>query len=528
MSLFRYKMLAAVVASMSLLSCTVGCGSSATVSTNMTCATCSFNSSATLVSFTSTPIQAMPTRANYSGINSQLFDSGTSFRDKNMQALAQTLDLSWVRFPAGTADDPYNWQTGDTPTAWISQFSSYNGYPTMQNDASIIRGKGGIFSVITLRCCRHSLPGQRVLRILRRPMESAWSTHSRILQLSAAALVQAAVAQGATIDVWELANEPVYFSGFYPKAANYLDDVKPFAAAIKAAVPSAKVAVWVDPQSSTWTKDTAAYAQPFWDEIYTHSYPDASSYSSTTAGQIAYYNGFLLNNTNALVENTYVPLFGSNMQIEWSEFNMNTMGGQLYNAVFISEFLLRLASDPHVTRAGMHVLVGTQGQPGPAIGSTNDHAADCKTAYAGGKVIDTTTLDFGYFLRPVGYALQVINGPMNTSSGVLPTSVSNSPAVNYVSGSTQGTMAAIYAQAFSGVSGSRHMLMTNKSGSAVTVQIEENGALVITALTTRSIGGSDPAATNTATANVVTLTPGTAQGTVTVPPYGVMDVAWND
>ena len=484
------------------------------------------------VSFTTTTPLTVPTRSNYAGANMQLFDSGVSYQDATMQSLARSMNLGWTRFPAGTVDDAYDWTTGDTPDAWISQFSSYNAYSTMTADAPILRGKAS------------ATTGTYGIQLT--DFESFISTQStgtsptHVIGVintftdapaSAANLVSAAAAAGVVVDVWELGNEPVYFSGFYPNATAYLNAVGPYAAAIKTAVPTAKVAVWIDPSSDTWTKAVATYANTagqFWDQIYTHTYPNASQHESNQADQISWYNGFLTTNTNALVDNVLEPLFTTPQQIEWSEYNTDSMKSGLYNAAFLSEFAMRLSSDSNVTHAGMHMLVGASTDIQLAIGTTNDHSADCVTAYNNGTTVNTSGLSFGYFVTPAGLAMEIINGPINTSTGMWPTSVLNSNTVSYISGSTTGTMPAIYAQAY-GYSGStHHVLLTNKAATSQKVEILQDGTQITSAFTTRSIGGTDPTKTNTASAptNVTITTAHYYAGTVTVPAYGVMDVSW--
>jgi len=484
------------------------------------------------VSFTTTTPLTVPTRSNYAGINMQLFNSGVSYQDANMQSLARSMNLGWTRFPAGTEDDVYNWNTGGTPDSWIAQFSAYNAYSDMLADAPIIRGKasaGTGTNGVQLKDFTNFITTQgtgtsptHVIGVINTFTDST---------TSAANLVSAAVAAGIVVDVWELGNEPVYFSGFYPNATTYLNAVKPYEQAIKNVVPSAKVAVWVDPSSDKWTKDVATYANTtgqFWDQIYTHSYPDASQYESNQTDQISWYNGFLLYNSNNLVDTVFEPLFTNTQQFEWSEYNTGNMKSGLYNADFIAEFAMRLSADANVTHAGMHMLVGPTTQLQLAVGTTNDHSSDCVTAYNNGTTINTSSLNFGYFLEPSGLAMEIINGPINTSTGLWPTTVANSNTVSYISGSTTGTMPAIYAQAYKYSGTTHHVLLTNKAGASQQVEILQDGVQVISTFTTRSIGGTSPTKTNTSSSpNNVTLTTGTyTGGTVTVPAYGVMDVSW--
>ena len=55
-----------------------------------------------------------------------------------------------------------------------------------------------------------------------------------------------------------LAMQPFYFSDFYPSGAAYLKDVEPFAKAIKAAVPTAKVAVYIQ-RNDAWLQSMAGF-----------------------------------------------------------------------------------------------------------------------------------------------------------------------------------------------------------------------------------------------------------------------------
>ena len=499
------------------------------------------------VSFTSAALTGMPSRGHFAGTNMQLFSSGVMYTDIRMQALAATMNLGWVRFPAGTADDDYNWATGETPNSMLSQF--YNNAPgsdynTMVTDQEIVGGKQDGISLTDfatfLGTQSTGTSETHAIGVINTFTDSA---------SSAATLVSTAANDGITADVWELGNEPSYFapsngSNFYPNADDYLSDVSLYASMIKSAMPSAKVAVWV-PANATyaWTTDTANYSSPFWDELYTHSYPGASgslpsNIADTADNEIAFYNGFLLNNTNSLVDAQLAPLFGGNsMLIEFSEYNMgvNLLNPGLYNADFIAEYAMRLSSDSHVTNVGMHMLVGVTGQAQLAITTVNDDSSTLEAEYLLNKPpLNTTSYNFDYFVTVPGLALQIINGFINTSSGVLPTTVGNSATATYYDSNFNAlTMPAIYAQAYSTTQGTYHVLLTNKSSESQSVSIVQDGNQVTQTLATRSIGAPNAATSQYATQentsssqNTVALATGTASGTVTVPAYGVMEVSW--
>jgi hypothetical protein len=499
------------------------------------------------VSLTSTPLTGLPSRSSFAGANMQLFSSGVMYIDTRMQALAQTMDLGWVRFPAGTADDDYNWATGETPDSMLSQFTNNapgNDYSIMQTDQQIVGGKQDGISLTDFS----SFLGTQSTGSSKTHAIGVINTFTDSTT-SAANLVSAAVNNGISTDVWELGNEPSYFtpsngSNFYQNATDYLGKVSLFASSIKSASPSAKVAVWVPPNASyAWTTDTANFSTPFWDELYTHSYPGAtgslpSNITDNADNEIAFYNGFLLNNTNSLVDAQFAPLFGGNsMLIEFSEYNMgvNLLNPGLYNADFIAEYAMRLSSDSHVTNVGMHMLVGVTGQAQLAITTVNDDSSTLQAEYLQNKPpLNTTTYNFGYYVTVPGLALQIMDGVINTSSGVLPTSVGNSaPARYYDSNFNALTMPAIYAQAYSTSQGTYHVLLTNKSSMSQSVSIVQDGSQVTQTLATRSIGASNSTTSqyaskqNTSSSqSAVTIVKGTGAGTVTVPAYGVMDVSW--
>jgi hypothetical protein len=527
----------------------------------------------TTVNFTTAAPLSVPSRSNFSGANMELFGTGTSYLDTSMQKLANSMNLGWTRFPGGTADDYYAWEAGSnkqdgtswpagsTPYDWASQFASFGtfNYSIVQKAETIVGGKLGGISltdystfVSTQRTGPTGVLGSsptQTIGVINIFTDTGTTK-------SAGDLVTAAAAAGIPVALWELGNEPVYYPTFISTSSNvtqqamdYLAYVKPYAAAIKTANPSAKVAVWVDNKSDAWTKGIASYAQAngvFWDELYTHSYPGAPE--SDGPSQVEYYNGFLSTNTNALVDGELADLFGSNMRpIEWSEFNINPLADTIYNGVFISEFTMRLSSDSYVTYVGMHAAVSDAAGLEVAISEQYDYAnvapPGATTVIAAcawsktlnkctGTPIDTSGLNFNYFMTPSALAMQLINEPINTSEGLWPTSITGLPTVPISSGS----LLAIYAQAYQYAGKTKYVLLTNKDDVPVTVTIQENGTTLGGTLTTKAIGvtcnlSQNPQTcqgfTNTYNSTPITIVKGSStNGMVTVPAYGVMSVSW--
>jgi len=477
----------------------------------------------TVVSIDTTHPQRVPSRRNFAGGNMQIMFSGQSYADPKMQAMLAGLDLGWMRFPAGTLDDAWDWRTGQMKPEWIAKFTNEKAelYQRFVFADKILRAKGGntlddyAALVGALRTSPSGTPGSTDTHTI-----GVINTFTDT-PASAAAFVVEAEKKGLHVDVWELGNEPFYFKDFYPSAAAYLKAAEPFAKAIKAAVPSAKVAVYVQ-RNDAWLESMAGYKDRYWDQLYWHPYPGAKDVGDVNA-KMAFYNEFLADTTNRWVDQDMVKLFGPDMKMEISEYGVGAMRGSQYAAVFLAEFMLRFSSDAHVTQAGMHILVGKQGNGDNAIGVTNDHTDELIKAAKDGKTVDTTTLDYGFYYTPYGLEMQLIDPVIGTSNAVFATSVSGGASVS----TGTSSMNAIYAQAYRSAGNANHLLLTNKSGKQQSIQVMVDGKPVHATFHTRSTGAANPNAQNSpAKLDEVKIVSTTFQDTLVVPPYGVMDAVW--
>ena len=465
----------------------------------------------------------IPSRRNFAGGNMQIMFSGQTYGDAKMQAMLAGLDLGWMRFPAGTLDDAWDWRTGQMKPEWIAKFQNEKEqlYHRFVFADEILRAKGGntvddyAALLKTLRTSPTGTPGAQDTHTI-----GVINTFTDTPE-SAAAFAIAAEQKGLHIDVWELGNEPFYFHDFYPSGAAYLKDVEPFAKAIKAAVPTAKVAVYIQ-RNDAWLQSMAGFKDRYWDELYWHPYPGAKDAGDVNA-QMAFYNEFLADTTNRWVDQDIVALFGPGMMMEVSEYGVGAMRGGQYAAVFLAEFMLRLSSDPHVTQAGMHILVGKQGNGDNAIGVTDDHTQELVAAAKAGKTVDTKALDFGFYYTPYGLEMQLIDPVIGTSNAVFPTSVKGGASVSTGTSSIN----AVYAQAYRSAGNANHLLLTNKSGTPQRVQVIMDGKPVQATFRTRSTGSTNPNAENIPTKqDEVKIVSAAFQDTLVVPPYGVMDAVW--
>jgi hypothetical protein len=516
--------------------CVIACDGGGTIVTAASPAT----AQTVTVNIDTTNTITVPSRANFAGANMMIMNTGTSYKDTAMQTMVQTMHLGWARFPGGTNDDAWDQSTGTMNPSWVSEFSSYTStYNALNGEMKTDGGKQDKNSIANFASFLSSQTNGSTPTHFIGVVNVFTDTSAH-----AATLVSSAQSAGLTglDDLWELGNETSYFSTFFGSGTAYLNAVKPYATAITGVETNARFAVWVDLNNSGWMTKVTTYSNPFWQQLYTHQYPTPPDYLSdgvtkvNTASQfVAFYNEFLLDKTNTFFDSlptTYTSL-PSSYQMEVSEYNIAAndwlnLKSTAYNAVFVAEYLLRTAIDPHITHAGMHLAVSNSSAAQEAVVPTNDYISQCQTAYASGTTIDTanaTLYPFGYSMAAPGMALELVDQAINTSTAIWPTSVSGGTWVSFNNyNGTSGTMPAVYAQAVKHSTNPQHLLLTNKSGVAQTVTIEVNGMPLSTSYTTSYITATAPDTVS----GISIQTGGSATGPVTLPPYSVMNVAWSN
>jgi hypothetical protein len=562
---------------------------------------------------------------SFSGVNLELMSTGSSYLDTNLQPMAAQLYLGWTRFPAGTATDGFDYTNGVMPDSMVSQF--YANYPTsvayttMQTEQQIVYGKGKLllndYATFTNAATGTTPIGASSgsNSTLKPHTIGVVNVFTDTTTTAAKMVTDALNNTNLVVDYWELGNEPTYFTSGKPGwsggqaggATNYLNAVAKFATAMRNAATALgktiKLAVWIDNPNpddtyapvapattntynlSPWNQSVVNYAAAngtFWDALYTHSYPHASNHlgangpagaaADTATNERLWYYGWLDNQTNSMVDNQLAAAFGANWKtLEFSELNSNDSAATQMEALFISEYLIRMSSDLSVTNMGINALVGAAGGVDPVIGATNGatqnglttsdqviasenacswapisdpmDTGSCASGFTPIHTYDTSKYAFGYFMEPSGIALQLVDPVINTATGFLTTNVVNNPQITELIPGQEANPAvaanAIYAQGYingTGATGTtQSLLLTNRDSVPYTVTIHLNGYNINRAMTTVSFGGlptgdTEPSQVkNSLTSQLVTLTTATVpQGTntVTIPAFGVMSVSW--
>jgi uncharacterized protein (TIGR03437 family) len=460
---------------------------------------------------------ATPLNSNFSGFNDEVVFPAEYF-DYRLENLAAQLSPGWVRYPSGSFSDAFDWRTGLMVPSWAAQFQGTNIGSLLAEGVPWTNGKGGGSFVDAAN--RADFLGAKLIVCV-----NAFTDTPQ----SAGQMAAFAKANHIPVAVWELANEPYFYTAFFQSGADYAAKMKPYRDAIKAADPDAVVALFFmdagDASSNpAWDRSLAGYANPYWDAVTYHQYPAQSTgdFSQWMADE----NAVLASKTSTYVTGYLAPLNPPGMKFLISEFLPSSDGlgtgtsvtdGTLYGAIYAAEFVMRMSSVPSMLYVGPHALTGTRG-----VSAANTHYTDTENAYNQGTTIDTLTLNFGFYTTAQPMGVAVLNGVLRNATQVNPTVVTGGATV---AATGLGQIPALYAQAYTSAYGQQSVVIANKGAAAQLATIRLNGTPVSGTLPVQFIAGSDPTAVNTASSpNTVSVRTSTSANPVTVPAYSVVRV----
>ena len=458
-----------------------------------------------------------PLNSNFSGFNDEVVFPAEFF-DYRLNNVAAQLSPGWVRYPSGLFSQAFSWRTGLMAPSWVAQFQGTNIATLLTESVPWVNGKGG-GSFVDAATRADFLGAKLIVSV------NAYTDTPE----SAGQMAAFAKANHIPVAVWELANEPYLYKQFFPTGAGYVAQMKPYRDAIKAADPSAVVAIYfIDAGDTTpkpaWDQSIAGVTDKYWDAATYHHYPPQStgSFSQWMADE----NAVLASRTSAYVTGYLAPLNPPGMKFLISEFLPSNDGmgtdssvtdGTLYGASYAAEYFMRMSTVPSMLYVGMHALTGTRG-----VSAAQTHYIDVQNAYNQGTTINTLTLNFGYYTVAQPQGLAVLNGVLRNATQVDSTAVTGGAAV---AATGLGQIPALYAQAYTSSTGQHSVVIANKSATAHQATLRLNGTAVAGTLPVQFIAGADPAAVNTAAnPNTVSVESATSANPVTVPAYSVVRV----
>ncbi len=460
-----------------------------------------------------------PLSPGFSGFNNADLEFAVSFGDPRYQELAASLEPGWYRFSGGAVSDVYDWQSGDVPTEWVDQFTG-NILSRFRREQKLVRGRGGVPFDDYLQFA--AATGARTMICF-----NAFTDTPE----SAGKMAQYVKEHDVPVIAWELANEAFLFPRWFSGGADYVNKMRPYAEAIRSVLPDAIISLAVSMVQSpnvAWDEALANYPERYWDAVSVHHYAQAAP---TFEEAVLRANYALQYKTDRYYLSYLLPQFGGGTLALLSEFHSgkytSPICGTLYDAIYTAEYIARESAVPNVKYVGLQVLYSGSRRNG-AIQAARDHEQDVIDAYEAGTTIDTTQLDFGFFLSPQGLAIQLVNGALNESSVVLATTLKGPGTVPTDTPAGIGRMPALHAQGYrDSAQGAAFLIITNKSETVHTARPRWKGKPIRGPFQIAYITGDNLRLANTEIRQNVGIKTAISQDIVRVPSYSVVRVAWS-
>ena len=481
------------------------------------------NPSAVSVNFATA--SATPLTPGFNGFNANM-KNAVEYYDTNFQLMLITLSPGWLRFPGGTDSEAFDWASGEIVSAWVNALAAKQyTYNINASAQSIVAGKGGA-SFSDFAAMASNVGGAKIIVSINAYTDTP---------PSAQAFARYALTNHIPVAVWELANEPYTWlttdSGapgpFFTDAADYATKMKPYRDAIKAVDPNAVVSLYFSEAGhpdKAWDNALASYSPKYWDAVTYHEYVFPGNLT-TFDDLMAAANANLFSNTTSYVTNYLMPKNNSGISYVISEVSPASgqggpLLGTLYGGVYSAEFSLRMSTLPQVKYVAAFQMLSNAG-----IDQLNGYLNVVQTAYNSGTTLNTSGLNFGFFVSAQAAGEAVANAALHNSIGVYTTTTIGGPSAPI----SDGSIPAIYAQAYEGTSGKSYVVLTNKSVSPAMAQIAQDGTVLTNPMQMTFVTGTDPSLVNTGLpSDRVTIQTQTVSnpGAVTIPPYSVVRLEW--
>jgi hypothetical protein len=453
-----------------------------------------------IVNVTTTAARRLP--ADFVGANSELTADAMDWENEDYQARTKALGLGWARYSAGTLSDAYDWSSGQFTGA--DQFDGGTWSPNClldpRRDCHAGWGTKHMYKAWD-PINAHKSGGMKLPAWLKFASGASVRTVVDVnvftgTPTSAKSLAKAFQAAGVEPVLWEMGNEVYDYQTWSPNegywvdqhiehpfatSRSYVENVKPFALAIKEVFPDAHIGVDGSyGENDGWPAGIAEYTTAtdsggnceegedsvtcdaahfpvYFDTLIVHSYPckflpndndvEQKCLDSTLPivasglpGQLVNHPGCGSSNPEPTTGDGCVKwIDGFSPRVVYTEVNADleggdgsqvlvpegTMRGTISNAVYLAEFVARSGSDAlaYVDRVGVQQLYGNwfgliNGTREPVI-----REALTQGPLPGG----TKTADYGLFYTAPGYALQIVAGALEPSTENLSTSVTWRP-----------------------------------------------------------------------------------------------------
>ncbi len=497
-----------------------------------------------LIKIKTQPVSPLP--AAFSGFNVPQPRNGVEYFDPKFVAAVTPLKPGWLRFPAGTSSMAFDWNAGHLNQSWLNSLITGNPAPVTGQAANILtvsqqltQAKGGVW-LSDFATFANTLGSPAIM---------CFNTFTDTNPGSATQMALAAQSLGINVLEWELGNEPYLYPAIYASAPSYAAAVySPYFTDLLAGAPTATVGLFSAGSytgdsfnacpglycSQTWDSQLSAYTPRYWNASSTHIYPVMQAQSAEST--IQFLNGILAHGSSDYINTYLAPLVGSGTPIFITEFNCCSsynikFSSYVYNGVFLAEYIARLSSVPGVKGVGVNSLYTDNADYHGVIQSVNDFESYLIGQVTANPNFSTNTAtdpntQFQFYTSAPGLALEVANQAINSSSQVLPTTVTGGLTVN-ITGFDGQPIPSVFAQAYMTSTGSHYLLVTNKAGKGQEVAIAVDGVKLTSTVNVTYVYATNPVASNTAQAPTnVHIHTATSSNLVFVRPYSVTSIQW--
>ncbi|HWC99986.1 MAG TPA: hypothetical protein VG456_24670 [Candidatus Sulfopaludibacter sp.] len=467
----------------------------------------------------------------FAGYNSPFMATGVKATDPRLLPLLKQLSPGFLKYPAGTRTNAFDWTSGLYREEWIDRSDGFFGNESRQtNQVLTVTGPQLVRDVYSL--ARDTGAAGLIVQV---------NTFTDSPE-SAGNFARYAKDHNIRVFVWQLGAEPTQFPKVFPRASDYASKMRPFADAIRSADPNAKISISLgiarEPfrwkPDLDWDDDLAKYEPRYWDLLTYHQYPRVRGSDSELMGQL---NEVLVSQTTRYVVDHIEPRFGKTPLVitesdpgsplpQRPEDTMSgatvaqpgtSMVGTLYGGIWSAEYILRLSVLGQMKHVGIHQLLGAAG-----IQLSDAHLTEIFAAYEAKKTIETRSLDYGFFMSATGVAYGAAAAAINASTHVCPTSVKGGGTA---ATTTAATVPAVYAQAYR-KGRNFHVVVTNKGPNRELISIQIDGRPVSNRLGVVTVTGPGPSARNAPGKQDVGSAASNTLGPVPMPPYSVVTISW--
>ena len=179
---------------------------------------------------------------------------------------------------------------------------------------------------------------------------------------------------------------------------------------------------------------------------------------------------------------------------------------------------MRMSTEPSVLHVGPAQIASLAGISSDEKKLT---AAESKVVEADkmGSVIDTMTLDFGFYVTAQAYGMAVLNSVINHAVKANCTTVYGGATVP---ASGLGQIPALYAICYSNEQRALSVVITNKGNTAQQVTIRVNGNAASGPIPQQFVSSTDACAKNSSGTQNISIQTTSSSNPITVPPYSVL------